>query len=113
MAAVGLYGVIAYSVTHRRHEIGIRVALGARVADVTRLVLREGAVLTVSGVVLGLAAAAAGGRLVAGLLFGVSARDPEVFGAVAALLAGVALAASYAPARRAAAVDPVEILRGE
>jgi putative ABC transport system permease protein len=113
MAAVGLYGVIAYSVTHRRHEIGIRVALGARLTDVTRLVLREGAVLTVSGVLLGLAAAAAGGRLVAGLLFGVSARDPEVFGAVAALLAGVALAASYAPARRAAAVDPVEILRGE
>jgi putative ABC transport system permease protein len=113
MAAVGLYGVIAYSVTQRRQEIGIRVALGARLADVTRLVLRQGAVLTVIGVLLGLAAAAAGGRLVAGLLFGVSARDPVVFVAVAVVLALVSLAASYAPARRAAAVDPVEVLRGD
>jgi ABC-type antimicrobial peptide transport system permease subunit len=113
MAAVGLYGVIAYSVTQRRQEIGIRVALGARLVDVTRLVLRQGAVLAAAGVVLGLAAAAAGGRLVAGMLFGVSARDPVVFGAVAALLGAVALAASYVPARRAAAVDPVEVLRGE
>jgi putative ABC transport system permease protein len=113
MAAVGLYGVIAYSVTQRRHEIGIRVALGARLADITRLVLRQGAALTTAGVLLGLGAAVAGGRLVAGLLFGVSARDPEVFIAVAVLLAVVALVASYAPARRAAAVDPVEVLRGE
>lgn len=113
MAAVGLYGAIAYSVTQRRQEIGIRVALGARVADVTRLVLRQGAALTVAGVVLGMGAAIAGGRLVAGLLFGVTARDPVVFGAVALLLGVVALAASYAPARRAAAVDPVEVLRGE
>jgi putative ABC transport system permease protein len=113
MAAVGLYGVIAYSVAQRRQEIGIRVALGARFADVTRLVLRQGATLTATGVVLGLAAAAAGGRLVAGLLFGVSARDPLVFGAVATLLAVVSLVASYAPARRAAAVDPMEVLRGE
>ncbi|MDQ3997213.1 MAG: ABC transporter permease, partial [Gemmatimonadota bacterium] len=113
MAAVGLYGVIAYSVTQRRQEIGIRVALGARLADVTKLVLRQGVVLTAAGVLLGLVAAMAGGKLVAGLLFGVSARDPEVFSAVASLLAVVALVASYAPARRAAAVDPVEVLRGE
>ncbi|MFN2563474.1 MAG: ADOP family duplicated permease [Gemmatimonadaceae bacterium] len=113
MAAVGLYGVVAYSVTQRRQEIGIRVALGARLADVTRLVVRQGAGLTAVGVMLGLGAAVAGGRLVAGLLFGVSPRDPVVFGAVATLLAVVALAASYAPARRAAAVDPVEVLRGE
>ena len=113
MAAVGLYGVIAYSVTQRRHEIGIRVALGARLADIARLVLRQGTALTMAGVVLGLGAALAGGRLVAGMLFGVSARDPEVFVAVAALLAAVALLASYVPARRAAAVDPVEVLRGE
>jgi putative ABC transport system permease protein len=113
MAAVGLYGVIAYSVTQRRQEIGIRVALGARLADVMRLVLRQGAVLTAAGVVLGIGAAVAGGKLVAGLLFDVSARDPVVFAAVATLLAVVALAASYAPARRAAAVDPVEVLRGE
>jgi putative ABC transport system permease protein len=113
MATVGLYGVIAYSVTQRRQEIGIRVALGARFADVTRLVLRQGAALAIAGVALGLGAALAGGKLVAGLLFGVSARDPGVFAAVAALLAVVALAASYVPARRAAAVDPVEVLRGE
>jgi putative ABC transport system permease protein len=113
MAAVGLYGVIAYSVTQRRQEIGIRVALGARLADVTRLVLRQGAALTAVGVVLGIGAAMAGGRLIAGLLFGVSARDPVVFAGVATLLAVVALAASYAPARRAAAVDPVQVLRGE
>jgi putative ABC transport system permease protein len=109
----GLYGVIAYSVTQRRQEIGIRVALGARVADVTRLVLRRGAALTAAGVTLGIGMAIAGGRLVAGLLFGVSARDPMVFGAVATLLAVVALAASYVPARRAAAIDPAEVLRGE
>jgi putative ABC transport system permease protein len=112
MAAVGLYGAISYSVTQRRQEIGIRVALGARLVDVTRLVLRQGAVLTATGVLLGLAAAVAGGRLVAGLLFGVNAYDPSVFAVVAALLASVSLGASYAPARRAAAVDPVEVLRG-
>jgi putative ABC transport system permease protein len=113
MSAVGLYGVVAYSVTQRRQEIGIRVALGARLADVTRLVLRQGAALTAAGVLLGIGAAIAGGRLVAGLLFGVSPRDPGVFAAVVTILAVVALAASYAPARRAAAVDPVEVLRGE
>jgi putative ABC transport system permease protein len=113
MAAVGLYGVIAYSVTQRRQEIGIRVALGARVADVTRLVLGQGAALALAGVVLGLGAAIAGGRFVAGLLFGVSARDPFVFISVATLLGVVALGASLAPARRAAAMDPAEVLRGE
>jgi len=113
MSAVGLYGVVAYSVTQRRREIGIRVALGARLTDVTRLVLRHGAALTAVGVVLGMGAALAGGKLVAGLLFGVSARDPAVFAAVAALLAAIALAASYVPARRAAAVNPAEVLRGE
>jgi putative ABC transport system permease protein len=113
MAAVGLYGVIAYSVTQRRQEIGIRVALGARLTDVTRLVLRQGATLTVAGVALGLVAAVAGGQLVAGLLFGVGARDPMVFSGVAALLGVIALAASYVPARRAARVDPMEVLRGD
>jgi putative ABC transport system permease protein len=113
MAAVGLYGVISYSVTQRRQEIGIRVALGARLADVTRLVLGQGATLATFGVVLGLVAAAFGGRLVAGMLFGVDARDPLVFASVSALLGAVALAASYGPARRAAGVDPVEVLRGE
>jgi putative ABC transport system permease protein len=113
MAAVGLYGVVSYSVTQRRQEIGIRVALGARVADVTRLVLRQGAALAAVGVFVGLATAAVGGRLVAGMLFGVDARDPLVFASVAAVLGAIALAASYGPATRAAGVDPVEVLRGE
>ena len=112
MAAVGLYGVIAYSVTQRRQEIGIRMALGAQMRDIVRLVVRHGFGLAVAGIIVGVTGALVGGGLVAGLLFGVSAHDPIVLGGVSALLLGVSLMASYLPARRAAAFQPTEVLRG-
>jgi putative ABC transport system permease protein len=113
LAAIGIYGVTSYSVSRRTREIGIRMALGADRAAVMRLVVRQGVVLTGAGVVLGLAAAAAGAQLIRSLLFGVSALDPIAFGAAALLFAAVALAASYVPARRAMRVDPMLALRAE
>lgn len=113
LAAVGIYGVIAFSVTQRSHEIGIRIALGAQTADVLKLVVGQGLKLVVIGIVIGLAGAFAVTRLMASLLFGVSATDPATFVALAALLAGVALLASYLPARRATRVDPMVSLRYE
>src|SRR5262249_49981733 len=100
LASLGLYGGISYLVNERTHEIGVRMALGASRADVTRLVLRQGMSLTAVGVGLGLVGAAAAGRAMAGALYGVSPTDPLTFGVVTSMLAAVALAACYLPARR-------------
>jgi putative ABC transport system permease protein len=113
LAAIGIYGVMAYSVALRTQEIGIRMALGAQQHDVLRLVLGQGARIAFFGVAFGLAAAAALARLLSGLLFSVSASDPITFAAVAVLLVAVALLACYIPARRAMLVDPIIALRYE
>ena len=111
MAAVGIYGVLAYAVSRRTQEIGIRMALGAQTRDVLRLIGREGFVLVLIGIAIGLAGALALTRLMSSLLFGVSPTDATTFAAVPAVLAVVALAACYLPARRAARVDPTVALR--
>ena len=111
LAAVGIYSVLSYTVRQRVREIGVRMALGAQVRDVLRLVVVEGMRPILLGIVLGLGAALALGRALAGLFFGVSAADPILFGAVALLLAGVALLASAGPAWRAARVSPSEALQ--
>jgi putative ABC transport system permease protein len=113
LAAVGLYAVMAYSVSRRTHEIGIRMALGARGGEVARMVIGQGLALTVVGIAIGLAGGLALHRLVASLLFGVSATDPVTLVGVSGLLAAVAVFACYLPARRATRVDPVIALRDE
>jgi putative ABC transport system permease protein len=113
LATIGIYGVMAYSVARRTHEIGLRMALGAQTTDVLKLVLRQGIRLAVTGLLLGLAGAFALTRLISGLLYGVSASDPLTFAIVPALLFAVALLACWIPARRATRVHPMEALRYE
>ncbi len=113
LAAVGIYGVVAFSVARRTQEIGIRMAIGARRGDVLRLILSEGARMATLGVVIGIGASLAITRLMSTLLFGIGATDPLTFVGVAVFLSLVALAASYLPARRAMRIDPMTALRYE
>jgi len=113
LACIGIYGVMAYAVTQRRQEIGVRMALGARRADVLRMVMGFGFRMTFAGILLGLAGALASTRLLASLLFQTSAMNPLIFSAAAAVLLAVAILASYLPARRAASIDPMQALRAE
>jgi putative ABC transport system permease protein len=113
LAAVGIYGVVAYSVTQRTHEIGIRMSLGAQRGNISRMIVRRGMGLAMVGVAIGWVAAIALTRVTSSFLFGVSATDPSTFVGISALIAGVTFLASYIPARRAAKVDPIVALRYE
>jgi len=113
LGIVGIYGVIAYAVTQRRREIGIRVALGASRRDISAMFVRHGVTLAFTGVACGLAGAVVLTRLMESLLFGTSPLDPIIYVLVSVGLTGIAAGATYVPARQAARVDPVRTLRGE
>ncbi len=113
LTAVGTYGVMAYAVTQRTHEIGIRMALGAHPREILSLVMRRGVQIIFAGVTIGITGALALTRFMSSLLFGIQPGDAFTFAAVAALLAVVALLASYIPARRATKIDPMVALRYE
>ena len=113
LSASGLYGVISYLVAQRTREIGMRIALGAQTRDIIGLVMRQGASLTGAGILVGLLGAFAFTRVLQSILYGVSARDPLTYAALAALLAAIALLATWLPAVRAARVDPILSIRSE
>jgi ABC-type antimicrobial peptide transport system permease subunit len=113
LAAVGIYGVVAFATRQRTHEIGIRMALGAKKIDVLIMIIKQGLKLAIVGVVIGIAAALALTRFLSSLLYGVDPNDPLTFVTVSLVLLGVALLACYIPARRAARVDPMLALRYE
>ena len=113
LACLGIYGVISYSVTRRKNEIGIRIALGAQASEVSMLVLRQGVRPVVGGLLVGVAAALAAGQLIRSFLFGTEAHDPAAISAVVLILLLVAAGACWAPARRASRIDPMTALRNE
>jgi putative ABC transport system permease protein len=113
LAVVGVYGVMSYSVALRTREIGVRIALGGQARDIAGLIVRQGMRVALTGLAIGLLSALALGRVMTGLLFGVTAADPLTFTAAGVVLAAVALAACYLPARRAMRIDPVTALRNE
>jgi ABC-type antimicrobial peptide transport system permease subunit len=111
LASIGIYGLIAYTVTQQAHDIGVRMALGAQAADIFRLVVGDGGRLAAAGAGIGIVGALALTRVMSSLLFGVSARDPETLAGVVAVLGAVAALAAYVPARWATRVDPAVALR--
>ena len=113
LGVIGIYGVMSYIVSQRTGEIGVRLALGAEPGSVAGMIVRQGGLVALAGIAVGLAAASAGGRLIESLLYGVSPRDPAVFAATTLTLLGVALLACWLPARRAARLSPLEALRTE
>jgi len=113
LGVIGIYGVMSYIVSQRTGEIGVRLALGADPGHVAGLIIRQGGLVAIAGVIVGLGLAYAGSRLIASLLYGVSARDPAVFAATTVLLLCVALLACWLPARRGARLSPLEALRTE
>jgi putative ABC transport system permease protein len=113
LGVIGIYGAMSYIVSQRTGEIGVRLALGAKPGSVARMIVRQGGFVALAGVIVGLAMAFVGGRLIESLLYAVSPRDPGVFAATTFLLLAVALLACWLPARRAARLSPLEALRAE